>query len=239
MKTPSTILLIALLFSRLLLFGVLQALLALALKSWDDSERYWMLVATLGNVVSILWLYFLFKKEGGQYLLLFQFDKTRWKSDLPLFLGLMILLSMAALGPNYLLSMWLWEDPSYSYALLFRPFPNALAFVLLVAFPVTIALAELPTYFGYIMPGLEKKLGKKWLAVGLPVFFLSIQHCCLPLVFESRFILYRGLMYFPFALLLGIALWKRPRLLPYFVVLHGLMDMQAVVMLIIEQYKQT
>jgi hypothetical protein len=236
MKTPSINTLIALLFSRLLLFALFQALLALALKSWNDSEKYWMLVATLGNVVSILWLYFLFKQEGGKYLPLFHFDTARWKKDLPLFLGLTVLLAILALVPNFALSMWLWGDPSDSYALLFRPVPNALSYVLLVAFPVTIALAELPTYFGYIMPRLKEKLGRKWLAIALPVFFLSIQHCCLPLIFDARFILYRGLMYLPFACLIGIVLWKRPRLLPYFVVLHGLMDMQAVIMLILEQH---
>ena len=53
--------------------------------------------------------------------------------------------------------------------LLFRPLPNFINYILLIAFPVTIAFAELPTYFGYLMPRLEKSLGKKWLAMLLPV----------------------------------------------------------------------
>ena len=146
--------LIALLFSRLLLFALFQALLALVLKSWNESEKYWMLVATLGNVVSILWLYKLYRNEGGKYIRLFHFERSQWKRDLPLFLFLTVLLAIVALGPNHVLSMWLWGDLSHSYALLFRPVPDALTYVLLVAFPVTIALAELPTYFGYIMPRL-------------------------------------------------------------------------------------
>jgi hypothetical protein len=44
-------------------------------------------------------------------------------------------------------------------------------------------------------------------------------------------------MYFPFALLIGISLWKRPGMLPYFIIFHGLIDLQAVVMLIIETHK--
>jgi hypothetical protein len=192
-----------------------------------------MLVATMGNVVSILLLIRMFKREGGKYLRLFTFQKAHWKKDLPLFLGLTLLLGPVAMGPNYLLSVWLWGDISDSYVLLFRPVPDVLTYILLLAFPVTIAFAELPTYFGYIMPRLEKKLGHKWLAISLPVLFLSLQHCCLPLMFDARFILYRALMFLPFALMLGIVLWKRPRLLPYFVVLHGLMDLQTVLMLII------
>ncbi len=232
--TLSTRKLIALLFSRLVLFGVFQALLALAINSWNDSESYWILVATLGNLVSILFLYLLFKREGGNYYNLFKFQKAYWKSDLPLFLGLTVLLGPIALGPNYFLSKWLWGDLTTSYEMLFRPMPDAIMYVLLVAFPVTIALAELPTYFGFIMPRLEKNLRYKWLAILLPVLFLSVQHCCLPLIFDVRFILFRGLMFLPFALLLGIAIWKQPRLLPYFIVLHGLMDMQTVIMLIVD-----
>lgn len=226
--------LIVLLISRTLLFAFFQLLVALAIRSWHESEKYWMLVATLGNVVSILLLVLLFRREGKKYLSMFQFDKGKWKQDLPLFLGLTLLLGPMALGPNYLLSIWLYGNMTTPYELLFQPMPSAYTYTVLVAFPVTIALAELPTYFGYIMPRLGKGIRKKWLAVLLPAFFLSIQHCCLPLIFDTRFIIYRGLMFLPFALLIGIALWKRPGLLPYFVILHGLMDMQAVVMLILE-----
>jgi membrane protease YdiL (CAAX protease family) len=121
----------------------------------------------------------------------------------------------------------------HSYTLLFQAIPKGISFFLLIAFPISIALAELATYYGYLMPRLKSVLKKKWLAVLLPVIFLSIQHCCLPLIFDVKFLLYRGLMYFPFALLIGLAINKRPKLLPYFVILHGLMDLQAIIMLII------
>ncbi|MBC8452650.1 MAG: hypothetical protein H8D65_02210 [Spirochaetes bacterium] len=233
-KNISTKKLTALLISRLLLFAFFQAIIALVLKSWNESEKYWMLSATLGNIVSIIFLSALCKIEGNKYLNLLKFDRARWKKDLPLFSGLTLLIVPIAMGPNYLLSIWLWGDFSYSYELLFRSIPHQITFILLIAFPVTIAFAELPTYFGYIMPRLQKSLKNKWLGMLLPVLFLSIQHCCLPLIFEFRFILFRGLVFLPFALLLGITLWKRPRLLPYFMILHGLMDMQTVIMLIIK-----
>lgn len=229
--------LIALLFSRMLLFAVFQAAIAVICNSWLESEKYWMLVATLGNLVSIYLLAILFKSEGKNYLTIFRIDKLTWKKDLTLFIVLFLLLIPLALAPNYFLSSWFWGDPIIPFKLLFQPIPDFVTYFLLAAFPLSIALAELATYFGYIMPRLEKEVKRKWLAILLPVIFLSVQHCCLPLVFDYKFILYRGLMYFPFALLIGISLWKRPRLLPYFAILHGLMDMQAVVMLIIETNK--
>lgn len=230
-KAISKFELIALLFSRIVLFAVFQTIISLFCNSWHESERYWMLAATLGNIVSVYLLAVLFKREGKNYLHIFRFDKQNWKRDATLFCFLFLMLIPIALAPNYFLSKWLWDDPNIPYRILFQPISNYWAYFLLIAFPVTIAFAELATYFGYIMPRLENVLKKNWLAVFLPVLFLSLQHCCLPLVFDTKFIIYRGLMYLPFALFIGIALRRRPRLLPYFVILHGLMDMQAVVML--------
>ena len=229
----STKKLVALLCSRIILFAFFQTLIAVILTSWNESERYWMVVATLGNIVSIVLLVVLYKSERTNFRDLFAFDRSHWKKDLPLFLGLTLLIVPIAMGPNYLLSIWLWGDFSYSYELLFRPIPNIISYILLFAFPLTIAFAELPTYFGYIMPRLKRTCKNRWLAILIPVFFLSIQHCCLPLIFEFRFIVFRGLVFFPFALLLGITLSKRPRMLPYFMILHALMDMQTVIMLIL------
>ncbi len=227
----SKIELFALLFSRIILFAVFQTIISLFLNSWHESEKYWMLTATLGNIVSICLLAVLFKREGKNYLHIFRFDKQNWKKDATLFFLLFLLLIPLALAPNYFLSLWFWGDPSIPYRILFQPISNYWAYFLIIAFPVTIAFAELATYFGYIMPKLENVLRKKWLAVLLPVLFLSLQHCCLPLIFDTKFIIYRGLMYLPFAFFIGIALRRRPRLLSHFVILHGLMDMQAVVML--------
>lgn len=59
--------------------------------------------------------------------------------------------------------------------------------------------------------------------------FLELQHVSLPLIFDWRFIVWRGLMFLPFALLLGWALHRRPGLLPYLVVVHILFDLLVAV----------
>ena len=223
-----------LLFSRLLMFALFQAAIALCLRSWTASEKYWQLTATLGNTGSLIILLALLKKEGCTYRSLIELDRNKWRQDLPVFLGLTLLAVPVAMVPNFLLSQWLWGDINLSYGLMFRPLPLPLSLVLLAAFPVSIALAELPTYFGYIMPRLKKSLRHKWLGLLLPVIFLSVQHCSLPLIPDPRFLLYRALVFLPFALLLGLVISRRPRLLPYFMVLHGLMDMQTVIMLILK-----
>ncbi|MFA5849884.1 MAG: hypothetical protein WC833_08370 [Bacteroidales bacterium] len=223
----------ALLVSRLILFAFFQAIIALLLSSWTESQKYWILVGTIVNIVSICLLVRLQKNEGKKFLDIFRFDTKTWRRDLLYFTGMVFFIIPLAMVPNYLLGMWLWSDPAVPSYILFQQIPDGLAYVLLVAFPITIAFAELATYFGYIMPRLEKIISQKWLVVFLPAIFLSVQHCCLPLVFDYKFIIYRGLVFFPFALFLGYVLRKKPGLLPFLAILHGFMDMAAVSLIII------
>ena len=170
-------------------------------------------------------MWYLFRREGRKYSDLFRFNRVSLRKDILIFAGLLLLCGPVVFGPNYLLSISLWSDPAVPFGLMFRPIDRYLAIVLLVVFPVTITFAELATYFGYIMPRLAGNVRPKWLSVALPVLFLSLQHMTLPFIPDLRFILYRGLVFLPFAALIGIALYRRPSLFPYFAILHGLMDM--------------
>ncbi len=164
--------------------------------------------------------------EGLRYRDLFRFQRETVKTDLLWVLGLLILSIPAATLPNYFAAQWLFGDLQAVVPLFFRALPLWVILPTLVLFPLTIALAEIPTYFGYVMPRLEKQVGT-WLAVLLAALALAAQHVTLPLVFDVRFILWRLLMFIPFALLLAIALRWRPRLMPYMVIVHGLLDLSA------------
>ena len=216
--------------SRLVLFLFFQAALALLFNSWETSQKYWLLTATVTNIVSICLLTSLFKREGGSFIKLFRFNRGSLRKDLLLFIGLTLLLGPVAFFPNSFLSSWLWRNAEIPFKMMFQPIESWLLYVLLVAFPVTIAFAELATYFGYCMPQLESQLKSKWIAVLLPVLFLSVQHCTLPFIPDARFILYRGLVFLPFALVLGLSLKFRPTLFPYFAILHGVMDFGTAIM---------
>ncbi len=212
------------LVSRLTLFLLFQTLVALFLGSWPASQPYWLLTATLTNSVGIVLLYFLFKRENLKFSRLFRFNRITFRKDLLLFIGLTLLIGPLAFFPNLLLGKWLWGNAEVPYQMMFQPIESWMAYLLLLAFPITIVFAELPTYFGYVLPRLEQQLHRKWISILLPVLFLSVQHCTLPFIPDAKFIIYRGLVFLPFAFLLGISIRHRPSLLPYFVLLHGLMD---------------
>ena len=224
----------AVLVSRLVLFLLFQAVIAVFLKSWEASEKYWLLTATLTNIVSIALLFFLFRREGQYYPGIFRINRSLFKKDILVFLGIILISGPLVFGPGYFLSLLIWGDPDIPTAMMFRPIESWMVYVLMVAFPLTIAFAELATYFVYVMPRLQSRMRSKWLAVLLPVFFLSVQHCTLPFIPDFNFILYRGLVFLPFAFLVGFSLYIRPSLFPYFAVLHGIMDFGTAMMFLIE-----
>lgn len=223
-----------LLISRLVLFFLFQALIALLVNSWEASAKYWLLTATLTNLISIALLIILFKREGKNYFDIFSFNKTSIKKDLLIFSGLAILSVPIVFVPGYLLSITIWGDPNVPAGMMFCPINKWLVYILLVSFPITIAFAELATYFKYIMPKLEKQLKVKWVAVFLPIVFLSVQHCTLPFIPDINFIIYRALAFFPLAVFIGLSIYYRPSLFIYFAILHGILDFGTALLFVLE-----
>jgi hypothetical protein len=217
---------------RLGLFGLCQAGFALVLGGWERSFAWWPLTASAANIVTIGLLVWRQRAEGERYFDLFRFDPSRWRTDLALSGAVIAAAVPLAVLPNLGLAQWLFGDPEIAKTILIRPLPlwaAALAFT----FPLTIAFAELPAYFGYAMPRLVARTGSTGLAIAISALFLAAQHMALPLVFDGRFILWRLLMFLPLALFLGLVLRWRPSLMPYIAIGHGLLDASVVVMVVV------
>lgn len=221
------------LISRSVLFILFQALIALVLaasgtaSAWDESARWWPFMASLANVVSVFLLVRLLKAEGKHYLDIIRFSGATLKTDLRWFFGFSLIGLPIAAAPMNALGAAIFGDRMAPIYMMFLPLP-AWALVLSLLFPLTIAFAELPTYFAYVMPRLEAQLKNGWVAWLIASFFLGAQHMLLPLILDGRFMLWRLLMYMPFALFAGLLLKIRPTLLPYYMIVHALVDLSAV-----------
>jgi hypothetical protein len=209
-----------LLSSRLFLFLSFQIFIALFLNSWEESVKYWALSASLANIVGIVLLAILFNQENISLFSIFRFQKETLKGGLIWFLILLLLSVPIAIIPSLALSTLIWGNTEYYHQVLFQPLNRPLVYCLLFIYPLTTGLVELATYFGYIMPRLKGYFKSQWIVVALPVLAFSLQHCTLPLVFETKFIFFRGVMYLLFAFIYGIALYKRPSLLPWLAILQ-------------------
>lgn len=227
---------LAILVSRTCLFVLFQGLILGVLRlangsaSWEDTAPWWPVVAILANLASIAILAWALGCEGRPLTAAYHADFSTWKRDLLITLGVWLGAAILVSLPMAFVSQWLFATPTAPVEMMFGPLPRWAAWLVLLGFPITVALAELPTYFGYCMPRLAAQPRQGWLAVLLPAFFLAFQHCALPLLFDGRFILWRLLMFLPLALYLGLVLRWRMRLMPYLMVGHGLIDLQAALM---------
>ena len=221
------------LVSRMVLFFLFQALIAGILilfgnpDGWHESPRWWSFVATLTNLASFGLLTWCMHKEGKKYFDLLRFSHGTWKKDVLWLIGLSVIGLPVAAAPMNTLAAAIFGDPMVPIHMMFRPLPTW-ALALSFLFPLTIAFAELPTYFGYCMPRLAKQLNNPWAAWLLASLALAAQHMFLPFIPDGRYLLWRMGMYLPFALFAGLVLKFRPQLLPYFVVIHALMDISTV-----------
>jgi hypothetical protein len=221
------------LLSRSALFVFFQMLIALILmmagtsSTWLGAARYWPLMALSANIVSIILLVRLYRAEGKRYLDAVKFSRAAWKKDLLWFTGASIIGLPIAAAPMNILGDAIFGDRMTPVYMLFQTLP-AWALILSLLFPLTVAFAELPTYFAYCMPRIAVQMRNGWLAWLIASFFLGAQHMFLPLIPDGRFMLWRLLMYMPFALFAGFFLKLRPTLLPYFMIVHALVDFSAV-----------
>lgn len=229
---------------RTLLFLAAQAFIALLLlllsgnSNWQASAAWWPMAVALADVICLYLLIRWYKKEGKNFFSELRFvKKTFWK-DLLLILSSFFVGGPLAILPNILLSTWLFGNPEATLELFVGPLPLWAVLISGILFPLGQGLTEIPMYMNYIAPRLEKKSPngpglKPWMAVGLASLFLSLQHVTAPLVFDLRFILWRALMYLPFAIYVGIMIRWRPRLLPFMCIIHGLMNLSFVFMYLV------
>lgn len=221
------------LISRSLLFILFQGLFALIFliagktSAWDEANRWWTFAVILTNICSIYLLHRIFQAEGKRFFDLFRFSRATWKADLLWFLVLSTIGMPIAALPREPLAVAIFGDVATSTELMFRPIPTW-AIVVSFLLPLTIAFSELPTYFGYVMPRLEAQLRNGWVAWILASFFLAAQHMFFPFVLNGGFMLWRIGMFIPFAFFTGLVLKFRPTLLPYFVIVHALLDVSLV-----------
>jgi hypothetical protein len=222
---------------RLVLFTGLQALLALVFllvgksDAWNSSANWWPMIVGLANLVCLFLLIRFYKAEGDNFWKIFKFQKEFVGKDLLAVLGFLVIAGPVAFLPNILLGNLLFGDFNNAVALFIRSLPIWAVIASILLFPFTQGLVEIPTYMMFVMPRIEKGGLPRLASIFLPTLFLAAQHIAIPLVFNGNYLLWRFLMFLPFALLVALVIRWRPRLLPYIAIIHVLMDISTAVML--------
>jgi hypothetical protein len=217
-------------FARSALFLAFQALIALVYllrghpAPWAASVAWWPLAIALTGAVNLALLARLLRAEGSSYREMVRFRGGEVGKDLLWLLGLLVVSAPLSMLPSQMLATALFGSVEVASALYIRALPLAAAAALMFLMPLAQGLTELPNYFGYCRPRIERGSGGALLAVAVTVGMLAAQHMFAPFIPDARFLLFRGLSFLPFALVLAVGLRWRPRLLPYMMVVHFLMD---------------
>jgi hypothetical protein len=225
------------LLARTALFAFYQALIALVFwiagdpEPWTRSTAWWPLSAILANADTLGLLWLAARREGIRVWRLYNFDRTSVKRDMLWLAGAVVVSAPLGYLPNVWLAEALFDDPTAPVTIMFQQLPPWMLWTALLLFPLTIVLAELPAYYGYAMPRIRQQVGKVWWVPLLVGLAHALQHVTLPLVFDPAFMLWRFGMFLPFAIFLGYVIDRRPSLLPYMMVVHGLLDLQLPLML--------
>ncbi|WP_422484604.1 type II CAAX prenyl endopeptidase Rce1 family protein [Gudongella sp. DL1XJH-153] len=178
-------------------------------QSLEQASKWWSILCTVCNIITIVLLMIICKLEGTTYKNLIGYQKGHWN----LKYSLLIVLLMLSLGIG---GMYGFGYMIYGYVpvTMIQPIPVWIAVINVLLLPLTIVFAELPLYFGYALNGIEKITGNKVLSVGYPMFFYALQHSFIPLLFDWKHILFRFLSFLPLMFVLGIIYYKKRKLEP-------------------------
>ena len=180
-------------------------------------SHWWSVIASLVNIITILILLFLTKKQGSSYGKLINYQKGRttgWQIA-----GMSFVILLVGMAGMYLAGLFCYGVIPYAAPMMIAPIPAWLAAVNLAVLPISTALAEEGLYLGCGV----NQIKSKYMAVLIPAFFFALQHSFIPTLFDIKYMIYRFLSFLPLTVLLCAQYHKKRNPLPIMVG-HTLID---------------
>ena len=185
-------------------------------KDLADISNIWSVAASVMNVLFVLSLVLITRKQGG-YLKLINYEKgkTRPKQVFAM-IGIILLVGMAGM---YLAGWICYGVIPYAAPMMIAPIPVVPAVINLIVLPVSTALAEDSLYLGCGVRQFENKFA----AIIVPAFFFAVQHSFIPTLPDVRYIVYRFISFLPLTVILCMHYHKHKNPLPIMIG-HAVID---------------
>lgn len=143
------------------LFVIVGLLFArLTNQTLGQASRWWSIICTICNVITIFLLVAICKSEGISYKKLIGYHKGQGNAKYTLLIIMLMLL--LGMGGMYGFGFMIY---GYVPVTMVQPIPVWLASINLIFLPLTVVFAELPLYFGYALNGIERVTGNKILSI--------------------------------------------------------------------------
>jgi hypothetical protein len=195
-----------------------------------EIRNWWPVYGTLVDIGCLAIMYHLTKREGIRLLDLIGLVKSKLITEIPLGIGLFILIfPIAMFGGGALAQLIAYGTlnptfPQYTFNDRILPL-LPLLYARFLWWTVWSATEEM-TYNGYALPRLIAITRSRWLSVVIVAFFFAIQHSFLMLA-GLQFGFYMFLAFVPLAIALVLT-YMRIRRLPPLIVAHYLMDLSNI-----------
>lgn len=190
-------------------------------KKIDEISNWWSIIASIVNVVTILFLLVIAKTQGSNYwgLINYQKGKTTGK-QIAVISIVTVIVGMAGM---YLAGFICYGVIPYAAPMMIAPIPLWLAIINVFVLPISTAFAEEGLYLGYGVNRIKNKYG----AIIVPAFFFALQHSFIPTLFDMKYMIYRFLSFLPLTIILCWYYYKKRNPLPIMVG-HTIIDMATV-----------
>lgn len=184
----------------------------------DEISNWWSVVASVVNVVTILILLVIVRKQKSNYweLISCQKGKTTGK-QIAVIAVVVVFVGMAGM---YLAGFICYGVIPYAAPMMIAPIPLWLAVTNIFILPVSTAFAEEGLYLGCGV----NQIKNPYVAVIVPALFFALQHSFIPTLFDVKYMIYRLLSFLPLTIILCWYYYKERNPLPIMVG-HAVIDM--------------
>ena len=181
-------------------------------------SNWWSIIASAVNILTILFLVISAKKAGSSYreLIGYEKGKTPVKKMILLIISF-IFIGMAGL---YAAGFVCYGVLPYSSPMMVEPIPLIFAILNIAVLPVTTALAEDGLYLG----GGVNQIKNKYAAIIVPAFFYALQHCFIPTISDTKYMIYRFISFLPLTVIFCVHYHKKRDPLPIMIA-HAILDL--------------
>lgn len=186
--------------------------------------NWWSVVASIVNILNVLLLVIVSKKAGSSYGELINYRKGSFSAKQ---IGTIILFVAIGMAEMYLAGYICYGVIPYPAPMMVGPVSVILAAINTAVLPVTTALAEDGLYLGAGVNGIKNK----YAAVMVPAFFYALQHCFIPTLFDTRYMIYRFISFLPLTVIF-CAYYRRKRDPMPVMAAHMVLDLATAVMIL-------
>jgi len=173
--------------------------------------KWWSIIVSFCNIVTLIILLSLLKKEKTSYSKMIGYKKGRTRRIEIILISVGIFIF--GIGGMYLAGYLCYGKFPYLAVTLIEPIPLWLAISNLFILPISTTLAEDGIYLGYSI----SRIDRKWLAILLPAFFYALQHSFIPIMLDAQYLLYRFLSFLPLTVLMCTWYYKKRNPVPLMV----------------------